>query len=99
MLFTCYSTRIFGRTTGEDTFSQINRLMSDRKFNEAIPLLKEIIVKEPSNSDANFKLGLCYYFSPDQKNLSLEYFRKAIGNINLRYTFNNLKTNTAPVDI
>ena len=73
--------------------------MSDRKFKEAIPLLQQIIAKEPSNSDANFKLGLCYYFSPDQKNLALDYFRKAMGNINLKYTFNNLKTSTAPVDI
>jgi len=88
-----------GRTTGDDTLSQINKFMSDRKFSEAIPLLKEVIAKEPSNSDANFKLGLCYYFSADQKNLSLGYFRRAMANINQRYKFNDPKTSAAPVDI
>lgn len=88
-----------GRPAGDDTLSQINKLMAERRFNDAIPLLKEAIEKEPSNSDANFKLGLCYYFSADQKNLSLNFFRRAMANINQRYKFNDLKTSTAPVDI
>lgn len=88
-----------GWTKNDDNLSQINKFMSDRKFKEAIPLLQQIIAKEPSNSDANFKLGLCYYFSSDQKNLSLDFFKKALGNVNEKYAFNNLKTNTAPVDI
>jgi outer membrane protein OmpA-like peptidoglycan-associated protein/tetratricopeptide (TPR) repeat protein len=99
ILSTGFSSFSGGRTTGDDSLSQINKFMSDRNFKAAIPLLQKIIAKDPSNSDANFKLGLCYYFSPDQKNLSLEYFRKAMGNINLKYTFYNLNTNTAPVDI
>jgi outer membrane protein OmpA-like peptidoglycan-associated protein/tetratricopeptide (TPR) repeat protein len=88
-----------GMITGDDTLSQINKFMSDRKFSEAVPLLKEIIEKDPSNSDANFKLGLCYYFSADKRNLSLEYFRRAMANINQKYKFNDPKTNTAPIDI
>ena len=84
---------------GDDTLSQINKFMADRRFSEAIPLLREAINKEPSNSDANFKLGLCYYFSADQKNLSLDYFRRAMANIDQRYKFSDLKTSTAPVDI
>jgi len=98
ILFIGFSAIAFGNATG-DILSQINRLMSDRKFKEAIPLLQQIIAKEPSNSDANFKLGLCYYFSPDHKNLSLDYFKKAMVNINIKYSFNNPKTSTAPVDI
>lgn len=82
-----------------DTLSQVNRYMTDRRFAEAIPMLKQIVSNDPSNSDANFKLGLCYYFSPDHRNLSLDYFRKAKENINLKYAFNNLNSNTAPVDI
>jgi outer membrane protein OmpA-like peptidoglycan-associated protein/tetratricopeptide (TPR) repeat protein len=99
ILFIGLSAVSVGRTTGDDTLSQINKFMSDRKFSEAIPLLKEVIAKEPSNSDANFKLGLCYYFSADKKNLSLDYFRRAMANINQRYKFNDPKTNTAPIDI
>jgi len=82
-----------------DTLSQVNRFMTDRRFAEAIPMLKQIVSTDPSNSDANFKLGLCYYFSPDQRNLSLDYFRKAKENINLKYAFNSVNSNTAPVDI
>jgi outer membrane protein OmpA-like peptidoglycan-associated protein/tetratricopeptide (TPR) repeat protein len=85
--------------TSSDTLSMVNRYMTDRRFVEAIPMLKQIVASDPSNSDANFKLGLCYYFSPDQRNLSLDYFRKAKENINLKYAFNSLNSNTAPVDI
>lgn len=85
--------------TSSDTLSLVNRYMTDRRFAEAIPMLKQIVASDPSNSDANFKLGLCYYFSPDQRNLSLDYFREAKENINLKYVFNSLNSNTAPVDI
>lgn len=95
----CFSSILIGRTPGDDSIVQVNKLMSDRRFSEAIPLLKEIIAKEPSNSDANFKLGLCYYFSPDQKSLALEYFKTAMENISQKYSFNSVKTSTAPVDI
>jgi outer membrane protein OmpA-like peptidoglycan-associated protein/tetratricopeptide (TPR) repeat protein len=85
--------------TSSDTLSQVNRFMTDKQFAEAIPLLKQIVSKDPSNSDANFKLGLCYYFSPDQRNLSLDCFRKAKTNINKKYTFNNSGSVSAPVDL
>jgi outer membrane protein OmpA-like peptidoglycan-associated protein/tetratricopeptide (TPR) repeat protein len=99
VLLTGFSATGIGKTPGDETLSQINKLMSERKFKQAIPLLEQIIAKEPTNSDVNFKLGLCYYFSPDQKNLALEYFRNAMGNINAKYAFNNSKTSNAPVDI
>jgi len=99
LLFTGLFAITGGRTTGDDNLSQINKYMSDRKFKEAIPLLQQIIAKDPANPDANFKIGLCYYFSPDRKNLALEHFKTAMGNINQKYSFNNVKTNTAPVDI
>lgn len=92
--------RVSAAMTPDDaTLSQINKLMTDRKFSEAIPLLEKVIKENPSNSDANFKLGLCYYFSPDQRNLSLGYFRKAIGNINTKYAFGNTQSSNAPVDL
>lgn len=99
VLLTGFITIAVGNTPDEDTISQINKLMSNRQFREAIPLLEQIIGKDPNNSDANFKLGLCYYFSPDQRNLALDYFRKAMENINPKYSFNNIKTSTAPVEI
>src|SRR4030066_2600079 len=99
VLLTCFSATGIGRAPDDETLSQINKLMSDRKFREAIPLLEQIIAKEPSNSDANFKRRLCYYFSPDQKNLALGHFRNAMGNIDQKYSFRDTKTNNAPVDI
>lgn len=99
VLFTGFCSIAVGRTPGDESLSKVNKLMSDRKFQEAIPLLKEIITKDPSNSDANFKLGLCYYFSPDQKSLSLEYFKTAMGNINQKYAFNSNNKSSAPVDL
>jgi outer membrane protein OmpA-like peptidoglycan-associated protein len=97
LLVTCFSEA--GKAPGDATLAQINKLMSEKKFAEAIPLLEQVLAKEPANADASFKLGLCYYFSPDQRNLALGHFRNAMGNINAKYEFNNLKTSNAPVDI
>jgi len=96
---TCFSLAASGTAPDEETLSQVNKMMSERKFAEAIPLLEQVLAKEPLNADASFKLGLCYYFSPDQKNLALGHFRNAMGNINAKYAFNNPKTSNAPVDI
>ncbi len=100
LLLTCTDFLINASTTDHSDFSQVNRFMSEKKFKEAIPLLKAIIEKDPLNPDANFKLGICYYFFPDRKNLALEYFRNAMGNINQNYKFSNKdNTGTVPVDI
>jgi len=99
VIVTCLSPGAYSSAPDDATFTQVNKLMTDRKFTEAIPLLEQILAKNPSNADASFKLGLCYFFSPDKKNLALSHFRNAMGNINQKYSFNDIKTNTAPVDI
>lgn len=99
LLFSGFHSIEGGMTTGDDEMSQINKLMSDRKFESAIPLLQKILADDPLDPDANFKIGLCYYFSPDRKNLALEHFKTAMGDINQKYSFNSIKSSSAPVDI
>lgn len=98
MFFVTCSSFGSGISGADVNFAQINKLIADRKFTEAIPLLKDIIAKEPANADANFKLGLCYYFSGDKRNLSLDFFRKAVRNVNSKYSFNNSVGVTAPTE-
>ncbi|MFH0843366.1 MAG: OmpA family protein [Bacteroidota bacterium] len=99
MLVAGLSSGAFPAAPDDMTFTQVNKLMADRKFSEAIPLLEQILAKEPSNADASFKLGLCYYSSPDQRHKALAHFRNAMGNISLKYSFRDTKTSNAPVDI
>lgn len=99
MLVTGLSSGAFIAAPDDVTFTQVNKLMAERKFTEAIPLLEQILAKDPSNADASFKLGLCYYSSPDQRHKALAHFRNAMGNISQKYSFRDTKTSNAPVDI
>lgn len=63
---------------------------------EALHEWKEELKKDPENSNLNYKMGLCYYFSYDQRSKALPYFKKAINNLTNSYDFTNPKENKAP---
>jgi outer membrane protein OmpA-like peptidoglycan-associated protein len=80
-------------------FDQINNLLAQQKFTDAIPLLQEVLEQAPNNPDANFKTGLCYYFSPDKRNSALPFFQKAANKIGSKYNFAKQQNGIVPVDI
>jgi hypothetical protein len=51
---------------------------SHNNFLFAIPAYKQLLKKEPSNADYNFKLGICYLYTNINKSLSIPYFETAL---------------------
>ena len=65
-------------------------------YGQAILLLKQLDSITPSNSNINYKLGLCYFNSSNDKKQAISYFEKAIKNISSSYKSIYNETN-APV--
>ncbi|MBY0427458.1 MAG: hypothetical protein K2Q22_17615, partial [Cytophagales bacterium] len=54
------------------------------EFSNALPLYKKLDSLKPNDTDIQYHLGICYYFTPDNKKKSLPYFEKVRSN-NLVY--------------
>jgi outer membrane protein OmpA-like peptidoglycan-associated protein len=91
--FYCYS-------AFSQSFSLIqkaNGLMKEQKFSQAAALWEDIM-KTGENANIHFKLGLCYFYNPEQKLSSLPYFKQALSNVKDGYSFDNPKIAHAPAD-
>jgi len=75
-----------------------NQLLSKGQFNAAQAVWQKILEAEPSNANANFKMGMCYYNSIDESPRALPYLRKAINNTVDGYDFFNTEEKNAPND-
>lgn len=80
----------------KNKYSLAESYISSQSYNEAVILLKQLDSIMPSNSNVNYKLGLCYFNMNTDKNEAITYFEKAIVNINSDYKSNYLETNAPP---
>jgi len=75
-----------------------NKLLASGKFGSAMTVWQKVVASEPNNSNANFKLGLCYNNSLDQKGDALPYFKVAINKMTDKYDFYDKEEKKAPYD-
>lgn len=80
-------------------YAQAESYLSSESFSEATSLLLQLDSIMPSNSNINYKLGLCFYNIYNDKKDAIRYFEKAITNINIDYKSNYLETNAPPLSL
>ena len=89
ILFICtllFVTNIFSQqdtTLNSDPrflFSQAEEYLLNENYEKAIPLYKQLIVNNPQNSNWNFKLGICYLYSPSEYSKAISCLEKAVVN-------------------
>lgn len=85
-------------STLDKSIRQGNKLLSEKKFDQALPIWLDIVENNPVNYSACFKLGLCYYFTEKKQANAIPYFKKALSNTTKDYKFYNTKEKRAPVD-
>jgi hypothetical protein len=61
-------------------FVEANTLVLEKQYNIALPKWLDLIVQSPENSNINYKIGLCYLKSANEKNKGLKYLTKASEN-------------------
>ena len=58
-------------------------------FDQSKKIWEKVLDQTPLNADANFKMGLCYYFTSDNPKKALPYFLKSISGLTNDYKFVN----------
>lgn len=68
------------------------------EYNEALPLYLEMLKEQPDNAFLNYRAGSCYLNIPGEKNLAIEFLKKAIEDIDNRDRRPTFRTRKAPMD-
>ena len=78
--FTSWTTRSYaqaGNTSFNWKFEEGNKLMEEKLFNQAAEIWQGLLTTDPDNANLNYKLGLCYFSSYNQKAKALPFLEKA----------------------
>ncbi|MFN9324725.1 MAG: hypothetical protein ACK6A5_04970, partial [Flavobacteriales bacterium] len=58
-------------------FEEANKLMEEKLFSQAAEIWAELVTADGENANLNYKLGLSYYSSYNQKAKALPYLERA----------------------
>ncbi|MBK6342943.1 MAG: PD40 domain-containing protein [Flavobacteriales bacterium] len=66
-----------GNTSFNWKFEEASKLMEEKLYNQAAEIWKELVTEQPENANLNYRLGLSYFSSFNQKAKALPYLEKA----------------------
>ncbi|MGB0888228.1 MAG: TolB family protein [Vicingaceae bacterium] len=79
-------TRVYGQVeTFKQDFKEANTLIEENQFKVALPIWLKLLKQQPTNANINYKIGLCYISTANDKLKSLDYFKKATVNTTKKY--------------
>jgi len=98
-----FSFKLLGVYAQENTFKQnfkeANTLIEENQFKVALPIWLKLQKQQPTNSNLNYKIGLCYMESSNQKGKALSYLTTASKNITTNYDPFAHSEKKAPVEV
>ncbi|MDF1673087.1 MAG: hypothetical protein P1U41_06255 [Vicingaceae bacterium] len=66
-------------------FLEANTLIEENQYNVALPIWLKLQAEQPDNFNLNYKVGLCYMHSANDKAKALNYLVKAVQNTSRNY--------------
>ena len=60
-----------------EDFTEANLLMDEGYYNQALELWRQLYNEDPSNANLNYKIGMCYLRSVNEKDEALQYLEFA----------------------
>lgn len=86
----------------QDSFNQkfleANTLMEESSYKLALPIWLELNLEQPDNNNINYKIGVCYMHSANEKSKSQPYLIKAAENTTNNYDPFSHSEKQAPVE-
>jgi hypothetical protein len=67
------------------SFLEANTLMEEKQYNVALPIWLNLQAEQPANFNVNYKVGVCYIYSANNKAKALNYLVKAVQNTTKNY--------------
>mgnify|MGYP000577882215 CR=1 FL=1 len=97
-----FSCSLLGAYAQNDTFKQdfkeANTLIEENQYKVALPIWLKLLQQQPANANLNYKIGLCYISSANDKLKSLKYFKKATTKTTKNYDPFSSVEKKAPLD-
>ena len=69
----------------KEKFLEANTLIEEKLYHVALPLWLDLQKEQPDNSNLNYKVGLCYIESKNQKAKALGFLVEAVKNVSKNY--------------
>jgi len=82
----------------KQNFLEANTLMEENQYNVALPIWLKLQAENPANFNVNYKVGLCYIHSANDKRKALEYLVKAVQNSTRNYDPFSSSEKKSPVE-
>ena len=79
-------------------FLEANTLMEESQHNVALPIWLGLNVEQPDNFNVNYKVGVCYIKSANDKRRALGYLVKAVQNTTNNYDPFSTSEKKSPVE-
>jgi len=79
-------------------YTEANEWINSEEYNEALPLLLNILYAGYDNANIQYKIGYCYLNIPGKKHLSVPYLQKAVKNTTKSYDPYAFSTTSAPIE-
>lgn len=88
----------FAQDNFRQKFLEANTLMEESSYNVALPIWLKLSIEEPDNFNINYKIGICYMNSANEKAKALDYLIKASQNTTSNYDPFSHTEKSAPVE-
>ncbi|PJA06506.1 MAG: hypothetical protein COX70_09285 [Flavobacteriales bacterium CG_4_10_14_0_2_um_filter_32_8] len=79
-------------------FLEANTLMEENQHNVALPIWLQLQSEQPDNFNINYKVGVCYIYSANEKKKALDYLVKAVQNSTNNYNPFSASEKKSPVE-
>ncbi len=89
---------INAQETFNQKFLEANTLIEENQYNVALPIWLQLQLEEPDNFNVNYKVGLCYIHSANEKKKALTYLVKAVQNTTNNYDPFSTSEKKSPVE-
>lgn len=88
----------FAQDSFRKSFTEANQLMEENFHSQALPIWLSLTKDNPENYNINYKIGICYLYSPNQKKLSKDYLVKAVQGVTKNYDPFSYNEKKSPMD-
>ncbi len=84
-------------TTFQHNFAEANNSFLKKNYDEAVKIFTQLYKIDSTNSNLNYKIGICFLYSNSEKQKALAHFENALKNINSQnYTIESISEKGAP---
>ena len=86
-----------GEKIFKENFYQAEETLADGNYTAALPMYQELNAMDGENANINWRIGLCFLNTSNEKGKALPYLEKAISKVSADFVYDTHEEKNAPV--